>query len=625
MPSVFDTNAAFHRSHSSSNIPDLVNVDYKRPTARCDDELPRSASFNCLPALESPAYNPEKALYRIVSTDLPATSTEEKDASKGRDEKKTNRLSKEERPKLERLGRRKSFVARPKSWIQRVKGSPERQASPEPVNTTPSNAPPVPQISKATRDNKTKTVSESFATFARKSWITSSRSPSPSRNRAKEAEHDGQNEGASRMTTSTISSSSPLRSMGPTPALEQPPTVKSSDSPTKLPLQRKTALTKMKQRPQSVLMSFTTLNSANSSTSSLPRSSLDNPSTPRTSTDKVPPVLKMLSTEKLQSFGLDAPRRRDDLWSAFRSLENDFSKFQAKSWSLKTNVVRSALLPFLRNHADHPSNKNLRPEDLDRRTTILNKWWTGLLEVLDGRQNQTVSGVDRPILLDACYAIMTRPEWRLAPSHFAPLSERSPNRPSENHPLPKKKSSGSLNSLASQFMIESVYHNVRNLFIQNLLSQMSFVVDKMSLRHAPASLVTFCGKAAAYAFFFVPGVAEVLVTIWKLQAEVLRRVSNELELTRRINRIDVEEMVAAFPSNVQALAWTSVKAMVSKLRQSPILPVVVSKIHWYGPWAARWSGRDSDLFYVFAKHYHILAEEFMPSELSLAERARAPG
>ena len=357
----------------------------------------------------------------------------------------------------------------------------------------------------------------------------------------------------------------------------------------------------------------------------MPRSSLDNKSTPRTSTDKIPPLPKGFSTEKIQNFGISTPRKKDELWSAFRSLENDLSKFQAKSWSLKTNVVRSALLPFLRNHASHPSNKNLRLEDLDRRINILNKWWMGILEVLDGRQNQTVSGVDRPVLLEAVIGIMTRPEWRQTPSAFAPLSDRSPNRSTDGLPLRSQESSASLKSSASQFMAESVYHNIRNLFIQNLLSQMSYVVDKMSLRHAPASLVTFCGKAAAYAFYFVPGVADVLVRIWKLQAETLRRAADELGLPRRLNQTDTEDVASFFPAHIQQLAWTSIKSMTTQLRQQPLLPIVASKIAWYGPWVARWCGRDSDLFFVFTKHFHILAEEFLPSNLSFVEKSRAPG
>ena len=624
MSPVFSTNSVLPRSHSSSNISDLGNIDYKRPAIRNGDELPRSASFSCIPNLDS-QYPAEKDAQRAVSAETPPPVSPERnhEAKEEKEGKTGNRLTKEERPKLERVGRRKSLVARPKSWIQRVKGSPERPASSEAVSISPSNIPPVPQIPKASRD-KTKTVSESFATFAKKTWITSSRSPSPSRNRGKDGDRDGDLDEPSK-SVSTVLSSSPRRAMA-APRIESPVPSRGSDSPPKQPKRSLTTLSKIKSRPQSVLMNFTTFHSANSSTSSLPRSSMDK-STPRTSTDKIPPLPKTFSVEKLQNFGIDIPppRKKDELWSAFRSLENDLSKFQSKSWSLKTNVVRAALLPFLRNHASHPSNKNLRPEDLDRRVNILNKWWLGILEVLDGRQNQTVSGVDRPVLLEAVIGIMSRPEWRQDPSPFAPLSDRSPNRSTDGLPLQNRQSSTSLKSSASQFMAESVYHNVRNLFIQNLLSQMTYVVDKMSLRHAPASLVTFCGKAAAYAFYFVPGIADVLVRIWKLQTDTLRRAADELGLPRRLDRMGTEDVAIFFPSQIRQLAWTSVKPMATQLRNTPSLPIVASKIPWYGPWVARWCGRDSDLFFVFAKHYHILVEEFLPSDLSFMEKSRAPG
>lgn len=623
MPTVFDTSPMFPRSHSSSHIPDLSSANYTRQaTIQESEEIPRSASFSSIPALESPGYNADNKLQSEVSIVTPPTTPEKRENGKaGNGGKDSRHISKEERPKLERVGRRKSLVARPKSWIQRVKGSPERHDSHEPPNITSGDIPPVPSISKPPRD-KTKTVSESFATFARKPWISSSRSPSPNRNVEKETDQNGGNEEYQKMTASSVSSSSPRRSLLPPPKFEKLVPSKRSDSPPKQTSRTSTTLQKIRSRPQSVLMNLTNFSSANSSTSSLPRSSADNRSTPRTSIDKVPPIPL---AEKLQSLANETPRRRDELWSAFRSLENDFSKFQSKSWSLKTNVVRASLLPFLRNHASHPSNTNLRPEDLDRRVIILNKWWAGLLEVLDGRQNQTVSGVDRPVLLEATIAIMTRPEWRMVPSTFAPLSERSPNQSPERPLLKRQKSSNSLSSSASQFLSDSVYHNIRTLFVQNLLSQMSFVVDKMSLRHAPASLVTFCGKATAYAFFFVPGVAEVLVRVWKLQAETLRRTAEELGLPKRPNKIEMDEVIATFPAHIQSLGWSSAQAMTTFLKQRPVLPLVAGRIHWYGPWAARWCGRDSDLFYVFVKHYHILAEEFLPLGLSLASKARSPG
>ena len=154
---------------------------------------------------------------------------------------------------------------------------------------------------------------------------------------------------------------------------------------------------------------------------------------------------------------------------------------------------------------------------------------------------------------------------------------------------------------------------------------MAFVVDKMTLRHAPASLVTFCGKAAAYAFFFVPGIAEALVRIWTLQAADLKRVTDELGLSRRPNKVEMDEVIAKFPVHLHALGWSSVNNMARELRRVPVLSVMASRINWYGPWVARWCGKDSDLLYVFVKHYHALAEEFLPPDLPVASKARAPG
>ncbi|KAJ5047248.1 uncharacterized protein L3040_003087 [Drepanopeziza brunnea f. sp. 'multigermtubi'] len=619
--------AALPRSYSSPSISsNFVNVT--QPEILQNDQLPRSASYSS--NLFSPDGSCTAQKEGVVAAEgRPTELQRSQTAGIGIQRKTTNRLTEDERPKLQRIGRRKSLVQRPKSWIQSLKsGSPERQKEAGTLVTAPSDAPPVPAISKAIRDKEsktTKTVSESFANFARKSWMNSSRSPSPNRTMSREAEGNEKIADDSKMTGQPVNTT-PKLDQSHSPPSTTAATTTAADSPPTL-LRTVSTLRKMKQRPASVLMTLTGFNSTNSSASSLPRSSLDNRSTPRTSTDKVPPLPKKLSTDKNPRSAADIPpRKRDELWPAFRSLENDHSKFQSKSWSLKTNVVRSSLLPFLRSHASHPSNKNLRPEDLDRRVIILNKWWTGLLEVLDGRQNQTVSGLDRPVLLEACYEIMIRPEWRLSPSQFAPLAERVPNPSPERRPQSRKKSSSnSSSSSASQFMAESVYHNTCNLFIQNLLAQMTFVVDKMSLRHAPASLVTFCGKAAAYAFFFVPGVAEMLVRIWKLEADILKRVSDVLKMPRRANKLELDQVNAAFPAHIRSLAWTSVKTMITQLRHDPTLPVMATKIQWHGPWAARWCGRDSGLFFVFVKHYHVLAEEFLPSGLPLVEKGRAPG
>jgi hypothetical protein len=103
------------------------------------------------------------------------------------------------------------------------------------------------------------------------------------------------------------------------------------------------------------------------------------------------------------------------------------------------------------------------------------------------------------------------------------------------------------------------------MFVTNLTTQMALVVEKLSLRHAPLSLVNWCGKACAYAFFFVPGISDVLVRLWGLSADQLRRIADEFGLPRR-SRGESDDIVALFPSHLHKLGWSSVKSLGDKLR-----------------------------------------------------------
>ena len=281
-------------------------------------------------------------------------------------------------------------------------------------------------------------------------------------------------------------------------------------------------------------------------------------------------------------------------------------------------MIRAVLLPFLRTYLEHPSNRNLRAEDLDRRINIFNKWWTGLLEMLNGRNGQSVSGNDRAAVLEGVTGIMARPEWKYSLSSIAARSERS-------RPSLRSRSSTSLESTSSEFLAESVIHNTRNTFVQNLLSQMAFVVDKMSMRNIPASLVTFCGRAAAYAFFYCPGVAEILVRLWSPPSETVRRVLDEAGVYRNADfRLVAEKIAVMFPVHLRALGFRSLPSLMRHLRRIPQLPLSSSYIPWYGPWVGRWAGRDSDLFFVFIKHFHVLVYDHLPEEATKTERACAP-
>lgn len=362
------------------------------------------------------------------------------------------------------------------------------------------------------------------------------------------------------------------------------------------------------------------------------------------------------------------PTSRDPLWVAFKDLETNFFKFLSKTTTAQRMIlVRATLIPFLRRYTtdgttNNKTNSLLSPEDVERRASILNRWWTGLLEMLDGpsqlqgnaSQGQgglfgggvffgtstttngnfyAVSGVDRPVVLECMSLIMSRPEWRLLTAVFRPLADRSPGErvraranTSDSRPLDD-----------SAFLVEeSAEHNVRTMYINNLLAQLILVVDKMALRQAPLSIVNFSGKACAYAFFFVPGVADILIRLWSLDKniELVRRVADAFGLPRR-SKGESEDLVALFPPCIGPLGWSSVNAMQAKLRRPPrmsLLPPAYvsacSRVSWFAPcWLSRWRGADTDLLFIFCKYYHVLANEFMPAslQLPLVEKARAPG
>ncbi|KAH4954464.1 hypothetical protein HBI18_223820 [Parastagonospora nodorum] len=459
-------------------------------------------------------------------------------------------------------------------------------------------------------DEPSVSPARSMSKLRRKSWIVSSDSlprkstTSPSREKSKKDENKKKIQEANKRKTASTAS---------IPETSEANTTTTSSVQPRAPISKKNkrlsglfnATVNVPPVP-AVPKSF--------STEKLPLST--QPRTPLSPTG-VPPLPRNVSHENFKGVKTE-PRKKDELWTVFRTLDADLRKFQSKSLALKANVLRTTLLPFLRTYASHPSNHKLRPEDLDRRTNILNAWWTGLLELVAGRNNQSISGTDRPAILEAIAGVMERPEWRLSPSPFCALADRSET--SSTSTL------GSAASSSSDFLAESVYHNVRNTFTQNLSAQMRFVVEKMSQRSAAASLVTFCGKTCAYAFCFCPGIADILVRLWAPSTEMMRRVLEESGVSK-MDRLDAvsDRIVASFPPMLHSLKYSTLGKLARTLRQPASPPFGTADLDWYGLWMKRWAGSESDLFYVFVKHYHILVTEFLPVEPSDAERICVPG
>lgn len=586
--------------------------------------------------------------------------------------------------------RSRSIVGRPKSWLtsktassdgtgteqkERPRGS-RKDKTPwgekDGKGKDSGDAEETPGKRPSVRDRSSSFRSSSFAEFAKKSWISSSRSPSPTRDRerrealarGKEVEavdtqgrdppHLSPNKLTRRRATSASQGDSHKARAetaesprGTSRAMNRASAyfgkIKQQKPPQTTPVKASSSLVVpalgSSTKGEAVSPAASTrsvsdnFNSRLSSQTNLSSNS-DTGSGGTGSTAITEPLQpsENMASQKPQ------PPQRDPLWATFRRLDSEYAIFLTKTTTAqRINVARNTLIPFFRTHG--AQNHALTPEDIDRRATILHKWWNGLLGLLEGSgsglktdggpartfaamdaSNTTkclapVSGVDRPGLLELITNIMTRFEWRVCTPSFRPLKEASPTDSVRGRAQRRE---------STELIAESAEHNVRTMFVSNLLTQMGIVVDRMSGRHAPSSLVTFCGKACAYAFFFVPGIAEVLVRLWGLTPDLLRRIADEFGLPRR-SKGESEDIVSLFPPTLHKLGWTSVKTMTDNLRLTTKLSLTAAKIQWHGPWISRWRGGDSDLFFIFCKYYYILTEDFMPMDLPLPEKARAPG
>ncbi|KAK4177427.1 hypothetical protein QBC36DRAFT_131381 [Triangularia setosa] len=689
--------------------------EFKRSFSFCSDKI-ESLSTRPLRPTATVVTAPETRLLPIASTQaraeptkpIPArTSSKNIDSSYHRNSTSTAPTV-AAAPRAEKHGRSrsKSMIDRPLSWLPSSKSTPNVPATQELHQRVTKNNVTLStdDLGEDSRLERSRTV-ESFADFAKKSWISKSRSPSPPT--TPERLRHASREPSTERKKSPVKSRLTLRTRARSDCESSPdaaPEPQSSNSTSRVFSRASVYLTRIKQKPQSVFsrtsspLSLSASSSVKSSKSSdsdsaspataapsvkpvsvkstLAPSNLPKPATfannnafahveaapSRSSSHRTSSLESDLDTEttvatstssEIASQGtadtnitMPHPTSRDPLWGTFRTLDGEFARFAAKpTTSTRMDIVRGVLMPFLRSTSHHPSNSSrsvLSSEDFDRRATILNKWWNGLLSMLDAGHSrllaggyglapgiaalgvqfpvlQPVAGVDRPTLLEAATMIMMRPEWRTCTSQFQPLAERSP----EEKVRARSNTSSTIGSDVDSLLTESAEHNVRTMFVNNLTTQMALVVEKMSLRHAPLSLVNWCGKACAYAFFFVPGIADVLVRLWGLNADILRRVADEFGLPRR-SKGESEDIVALYPEHLHKLGWSSVKTLGDKLRLAAKLPLMPAKIPWHGPWVSRWRGGETDLFFIFCKYFHVLSEQFVFEGLPLVEKARSP-
>lgn len=266
-------------------------------------------------------------------------------------------------------------------------------------------------------------------------------------------------------------------------------------------------------------------------------------------------------------------------YEEFKALDSDYHRFMSKTGVNKANVLRLALLPFLRQQRGEFFRTT--PEEVSKRVRIFQKWWLGILSALRDRE-RPVSGMDRSAYLEAVSGIVARNEW------------------------------------------VSVSGPMRETFECLIYDTLRYAIAKLSLKTVPITFAAFAGKIFAYAFFYAPGVASVLLHLLAVSKPNINRllgVSFPNDDSPSNQYTDLESATclvqSCFPLHISHLI-----AATSPIAKPPA-PSALPEI--YGPWARRWTCYNSDVFYSFFKHYYTIISHLVPAELPWNAHLASPG
>ena len=292
--------------------------------------LPRSASYTQLPADVTVVVTPERkpSLARSFSENGLVNLHGDRNGN-GSPQSST------------KIGSEDAFKSRTRS-LRRLGSSKRRKDSntrstttkfsigPDPSSQDVADEPKV-RKDRATQstERKAPSVAGSISSLALKSWISKSRSPSPSPTKTRlrkeagpgaEPTHQVNGSNPAIDVKASSSSAAEARDAAFNPA---------SNNHRKGSLSRRNSVLTRSRRPLSALLSKATP-SETPSVPPIPKSfSTDRlPLSSRQSTSSKPPAVpKSWSSERLQGLGPETPRKKDELWSAFRTLDGEHQKW----------------------------------------------------------------------------------------------------------------------------------------------------------------------------------------------------------------------------------------------------------------------------------------------------------
>lgn len=315
-------------------------------------------------------------------------------------------------------------------------------------------------------------------------------------------------------------------------------------------------------------------------------------------------------------------------WDLFKQLETDFEAYKLiNKTQAKVDALKHSLLPFLRESRDCRTTTLLKPHEIHRRSVTLSMWWGAILDILllqEKTNGLILSEWDRLLLMEGALLMMSRSEWRKLSYYSQPLTERS--KEDRLHLRSRENFSHLRYNVSHEAMLtELAARKTQAMFSQHLKRHMELAVALMSQEALPLPIdIRFSGMCMAYGFFFVTGMAGLLLNLLEPTYELIQRTSTVLRLSPDLSDAD-DSIIQQFSPEIRPYGWKSSLTLWDALHKGPVLDGEAASVLHDGLWALRWKHSQSPLFLSFYKHYMTLCSEFLPSDVSLRESAKAPG
>ncbi|CAG8744910.1 32152_t:CDS:10 [Gigaspora margarita] len=152
-----------------------------------------------------------------------------------------------------------------------------------------------------------------------------------------------------------------------------------------------------------------------------------------------------------------------------------------------------------------------------------------------------------------------------------------------------------------------------------LMTTLHYAIDRLNQKGVYSNVISFCARVLALCFFKIPGVGFALLQALPVCKSHIRRILKETvgEEDPSIDSISKQndKISSLFPGHLKILCFLNLRTWLRQFENAKRIwgdpPIEMT-----GNWIRRWQSDDSELFFSFYKHYHIVLKSYIISYLS---------